>query len=56
MKKKLLILSLFLLLPFTVKAYTYSGTFRSTGKRITGEATVSSDGSTLTFTEDAVSL
>lgn len=26
MKKKLLILSLFLLLPFTVKAYTYSGT------------------------------
>lgn len=40
----------------SLEAYTYSGTFRSTGKRITGEATVSSDGSTLTFTEDAVSL
>lgn len=37
-------------------AYTYSGTFRSTGKRITGTATVSSDGSVATFTEDAISL
>lgn len=37
-------------------AYTYSGTFRSTGKRITGTATVSSDGSVATFTEDGVSL
>ena len=40
----------------SMEAYTYSGTFRSTGKRITGTATVSSDGSTATFTEDAVSL
>lgn len=37
-------------------AYTYSGTFRSTGKRITGTATLNSDNSVATFTEDAVSL
>ena len=40
----------------SLEAYTYSGTFRSTGKRITGTAAVSSDGTTTTFTEDAVSL
>jgi len=40
----------------SLEAYTYSGTFRSTGKRIVGEATVSSDGSTVTFTEEPVSL
>ena len=40
----------------SMEAYTYSGTFRSTGKRITGEATVSSDGTTTTFTEDGVGL
>lgn len=37
-------------------AYTYSGTFKSTGKRITGTATLNSDNSVATFTEDAVSL
>ena len=37
-------------------AYTYSGTFRSTGKRITGTATVSNDGTTATFTAAAQSL
>lgn len=37
-------------------AYTYSGTFRSTGSRIEGTATVNSDGSVATFTEKAVSL
>ena len=40
----------------SMEAYTYSGTFRATGKRITGTATVSSDGTTATFTEDSVSL
>lgn len=34
-------------------AYTYSGTFKSTGKRITGVASVSSDGSVATFTPDS---
>ena len=34
----------------SMEAYTYSGTFKATGKRIVGEATVSSDGTTLTFT------
>ena len=37
-------------------AYTYSGTFRATGRRITGTATLNSDNSVATFTEDAVSL
>lgn len=40
----------------SMEAYTYSGTFRSTGKRITGTATVSADGTTTTFTESGVSL
>jgi hypothetical protein len=40
----------------SMEAYTYSGTFRSTGKRITGTATVSADGTTTTFTEDGVGL
>jgi hypothetical protein len=33
-------------------AYTYSGTFRSTGKRIIGTATLNSDNSVATFTAD----
>ena len=37
-------------------AYTYSGTFKSTGKRITGTATLNADNSVATFTEDSVSL
>ena len=40
----------------SMDAYTYSGTFKSTGKRITGTATLNSDNSVATFTEDAVSL
>lgn len=40
----------------SMEAYTYGGTFKATGKRITGEATVSADGTTLTFTPDSVSL
>lgn len=40
----------------SMEAYTYSGTFRSTGKRIIGTATVSADGTTTTFTESGVSL
>ena len=32
-------------------AYTYSGTFRSTGKRIVGTATVDENGAVATFTE-----
>lgn len=34
-------------------AYTYSGTFRATGQRITGTATLNSDNSVATFTEDS---
>lgn len=37
-------------------AYTYGGTFRATGKRITGTATMNSDNSVATFTPDGVSL
>lgn len=40
----------------SMDAYTYSGTFRSTGKRITGEAEMNSDSSVATFTPDGVSL
>ena len=40
----------------SMDAYTYSGTFRATGKRITGTATLNSDNSIATFTEDAISL
>lgn len=40
----------------SMDAYTYSGTFRSTGKRTTGTATLNSDSSVATFTEDGVSL
>ena len=40
----------------SLDAYTYSGTFRSTGKRITGTATLNADSSVATFTEDGVSL
>ena len=34
-------------------AYTYSGTFKATGKRITGVASVTSNGSVATFTPDS---
>lgn len=34
-------------------AYTYSGTFRATGQRITGTATLNSDSSVATFTADS---
>ena len=34
----------------SMDAYTYSGTFRSTGKRIVGTATVANNGGTATFT------
>ena len=37
-------------------AYTYSGTFKSTGKRITGTATLNADNSVATFVEDSISL
>lgn len=37
-------------------AYTYGGTFRATGKRITGTATLNADSSVATFTPDGVSL
>lgn len=33
-------------------AYTYSGTFKVKGSRVTGKAVISEDGQTLTFTED----
>lgn len=36
----------------SMDAYTYSGTFRATGKRITGTATLNSDSSVATFTQD----
>ena len=35
----------------SMDAYTYSGTFRSTGKRIVGTATVDENGAVATFTE-----
>lgn len=34
-------------------AYTYSGTFRATGQRITGVATTNADSSIVTFTPDS---
>ena len=36
----------------SMDAYTYSGTLRATGKRITGTATLNSDSSVATFTAD----
>lgn len=39
----------------SMDAYTYSGTFRSAGKRIEGKATLNSDNSVATFTEEQVS-
>jgi hypothetical protein len=36
----------------SMDAYTYSGTFRATGNRITGTATLNSDSSVATFTAD----
>lgn len=40
----------------SLEAYTYSGTFRATGKRIVGTATLNSDSSVATFTEQSISL
>lgn len=40
----------------SMDAYTYSGTFRSTGKRITGIAILNEDNSVATFTEDGKGL
>ena len=40
----------------SMDAYTYSGTFRATGKRIEGTATMNSDSSVATFTASNVSL
>lgn len=37
-------------------AYTYSGTFRATGSRIKGTATLNSDSSVVTFTADGTGL
>lgn len=37
----------------SMDAYTYSGTFRSSGKRIPGTATVSDGGATITFSPTA---
>lgn len=37
----------------SMDAYTYSGTFRATGARITGTATLNEDSSVATFTEDS---
>lgn len=37
----------------SMDAYTYSGTFKSTGKRITGIATMNSDSSVATFVADS---
>lgn len=36
----------------SMDAYTYSGTFRATGKRITGTATLNADNSVATFVAD----
>ena len=35
----------------SMDAYTYSGTFRATGKRVVGTATVDGTGAVATFTE-----
>lgn len=40
----------------SMDAYTYSGTFRSTGTRIEGVATLNADSSVATFTGDTPSL
>lgn len=40
----------------SMDAYTYSGTFRSTGKRIKGVASLNSDSSVATFTAEEPSL
>ena len=40
----------------SMDAYTYSGTFRATGKRIEGTATIGNNGATATFTASGVSL
>lgn len=40
----------------SMDAYTYSGTFRATGKRITGTATLSNNNAVATFVEDGISL
>ena len=40
----------------SMDAYTYSGTFRATGKRVVGTATVDADGAVATFQNASVSL
>ena len=40
----------------SMDAYTYSGTFKSTGKKINGKATLNADSSVATFIADNVSL
>lgn len=40
----------------SMDAYTYSGTFRATGSRIEGIATLNSDNSVATFTTGSISL
>ena len=40
----------------SMDAYTYSGTFKATGKRIEGTASVNADSSVATFTSGSVSL
>lgn len=40
----------------SMDAYTYSGTFRATGRRITGTATLSNNNAVATFVEDGISL
>lgn len=40
----------------SMDAYTYSGTFRATGKRVVGTATVDAAGAVATFQNESVSL
>ena len=40
----------------SMDAYTYSGTFRSTGKRVVGTATLDAAGAVATFQNESVSL
>lgn len=40
----------------SMDAYTYSGTFRATGRRITGTATLTNNNAVATFVEDGTSL
>lgn len=40
----------------SLDAYTYSGTFRATGEKVVGTATISDNGATATFTASNISL